>query len=279
MAEQITPWLQEALQSSLGGPSLTISTGSGGNVSNPVPDDPGKAPQFRKLAEAVLHGRKVVSTYNLVLLGVLLAFTAWHWGAKVALRKRRRDARKSTKRDETADEAWSSSSSTIEGAATPPDAASKKVVEVDEASPLLATGSSQRRLPGWWKPYYLFQAFLQYQPRPIPVINRALPPNAVSIFVLAYIALNFLYNFYGMTYELMYIFSFADRCGLIFSANLPLLYLLAAKNQPLKLLTGYSYESLNIFHRRVGELMCFEAFLHFAGKKLRNLLERFLSMG
>jgi hypothetical protein len=214
------------------------------------------------------------------LLGVLLIFTAWHWGEKVALRKRRRDAWKSTaQNNDTTDEAWSSSSSTIEGAATPPDAASKKVVEVDEASPLLATGSSQRRLPGWWKPYYLFQAFLQYQPRPIPVINRALPPNAVSIFVLAYIALNFLYNFYGMTYELMYIFSFADRCGLIFSANLPLLYLLAAKNQPLKLLTGYSYESLNIFHRRVGELMCFEAFLHFAGKKLRNLLERFLSMG
>lgn len=30
-------------------------------------------------------------------------------------------------------------------------------------------------------------------------------------------------------------------------------------------MTGYSSESLNIFHRRLGELMCFEAFLHFAG--------------
>ncbi|KAL5396940.1 hypothetical protein PMIN04_001795 [Paraphaeosphaeria minitans] len=92
-----------------------------------------------------------------------------------------------------------------------------------------------------------------------------MPTNAVSLLVLAYIALNFAYNFYDMTYELMSIFSFADRCGLLFCANLPLLYLLAAKNQPLKLLTGYSYESLNIFHRRVGELLCFEAFLHFAG--------------
>jgi hypothetical protein len=44
---------------------------------------------------------------------------------------------------------------------------------------------------------------------------------------------------------------FADRCGLVF-ANLPLLYLLAAKTQLHRLLTGYSYESLNIVHRRLG---------------------------
>ena len=51
----------------------------------------------------------------------------------------------------------------------------------------------------------------------------------------------------------------------MFVANLPLLYFFAAKNQPIKLLTGYSYESLNIIHRRLGELMCLLALLHSAG--------------
>lgn len=48
-------------------------------------------------------------------------------------------------------------------------------------------------------------------------------------------------------------------------ANLPLLYLLAAKNQPLKLLTEYSYEALNVFHHRLGELLCLEAMIHAVG--------------
>lgn len=260
MAKDLTAWLRNALQSSLDGPTPSVETASDGGI---IGDDPGKAPQFRKLAEAVLYGRRVVNTYNLVLLVVLLVFTVWHWGEKLALRKRRRDARKA-KQIESVGETWSSSSSTIEGTATPPDGAGKKGDDVDETSPLLST-APRKKSPGLWKPYYLFISFLQYQPRPIPVINRTLPTNAVSLFVFVYIGINIIYNFYGITYELMYIFAFADRCGLIFSANLPLLYLLAAKNQPLKILTGYSYESLNIFHRRVGELMCFEAFLHFMG--------------
>lgn len=266
MATSISPWLQDALFVSLSdvgawsGPTSDVGT-----EDEAVPDDPGKQKQFRKLAESVLFGRRVVNTYNLALIAALLIFTTWHWGGKLALHRRKGNTGRAAKGDESVDEAWSSSSSTIEGTRTPPDAPSKKV-DVDETSPLLSTSSRQRGTPGMWKPYYLFKAFMQYQPRNIPIINRTLPTNATSLLVLAYIALNIVYNFYGMTYELMYIFSFADRCGLIFSANLPLLYLLAAKNQPLKFLTGHSYESLNIFHRRVGELMCFEAFLHFAGK-------------
>ena len=69
-----------------------------------------------------------------------------------------------------------------------------------------------------------------------------------------------------------YSFAFADRAALVFIVNLPLLYLLAAKNQPLRLLTGRSYESLNILHRRVGELLCFAAFVHFAGMMLYQLI-------
>lgn len=65
-----------------------------------------------------------------------------------------------------------------------------------------------------------------------------------------------------------FFFVFGDKMGFMFIVNLPLLYLLSAKNQPLRLLTGYSYEALNIFHRRVGEMMCFQALVHFVSMVL-----------
>lgn len=104
-----------------------------------------------------------------------------------------------------------------------------------------------------------------YQPPPVPVINKTLPPNGVSLFIIAFLALNFFYMFFHINFNAFELFILADRFGLVFIANLPLLYLLAGKNQPLKFLTGRSYESLNIFHRRLGELLCLQAFLHCAG--------------
>ncbi|KAL8683831.1 MAG: hypothetical protein Q9224_006649 [Gallowayella concinna] len=68
-----------------------------------------------------------------------------------------------------------------------------------------------------------------------------------------------------MPLSIAMLFVFADRTSLLFVANLPILYLFAAKNQPIKLLTGYSYESLNVFHRRLGEVMCLLALLHSLG--------------
>jgi len=265
-----TTWLRDALRfalkatASTEAPWLEATTAGGGKLVDP--DDPGKDPRFRKLVEAILFGRRFLKTYNLVLLGVLLVFTAWHWGEKLvlsrkrrALEKRRSDGKGSA---EEAD-AWSSSSSTIEGNATPPDAAGQK--KVDETSPLLATSRPKRTSSNFWRPYYIVKAILQYQPPRIPLINKTLPTNAVSLLVLAWLGLTLFYNFFRMPLSFFHLFVFADRCGIIFISNLPLLYLLAAKNQPIKFLTGYSYESLNIFHRRVGEVMCLEAFLHLFG--------------
>lgn len=233
------------------------------------PDDPGKDPRFRKLVEAILFGRRFVQTYNLVLLGVLLVFTIWHWGEKLVLHRRKsRTAALRVKSQERGDEAWSSSSSTVEGDVTPParlQSHSKADSAVDETSPLLAARPRSTKRQSVWTPYYIVKSVLQYQPLPIPIINKTLPTNAVSLLVVAWLALILFYNLYRMPLSFMYLFVFADRCGIIFISNLPLLYLLAAKNQPIKLLTGYSYESLNIFHRRVGEVMCLEAFLHFLG--------------
>ncbi|RPB08019.1 hypothetical protein P167DRAFT_549291 [Morchella conica CCBAS932] len=58
-------------------------------------------------------------------------------------------------------------------------------------------------------------------------------------------------------------FVFADRLGLVFVSNLPLLYLMAAKNCPVKLLTGWSYKQLNVLHRAVGRynLLSFRQFV------------------
>jgi NAD(P)H-flavin reductase len=279
--ESTPPWLRDALRFALTATASTpapwvqhradygaVKATGGGDLSDPK--DPGKDPRFRKLVEAILYSRRLLNTYNLVLLGVLLVFTVWHWGEKVALhrRKRRRHvaSKKSDKaRSEDDAEAWSSSSSTLEGSRTPPDNSAKKIDDAAETSPLLPTRRTSRSSPGIWRPYYMLKSFLQYQPPRIPLIHKTVPTNAVSLLVLAWIGLNTFYNLYRMPLSFTYLFAFADRCGIIFIANLPLLYLLAAKNQPIKLLTGYSYESLNIFHRRVGELMCLEAVLHSVG--------------
>ncbi|KAF2712641.1 hypothetical protein K504DRAFT_208218 [Pleomassaria siparia CBS 279.74] len=261
-------WFQDILRFSLKATASTsppwISAAAEGRPGLTDPKDPGKDPRFRELAEAVLFSRRFLQTYNLALAGILLLLTAWHWGEKAVLARRKRRNRNAAER---INETWSSSSSTIEGTATPPGIAKLRHSE-DETTPLLTNESPKRTSPGIKKPYFIIKSWLQYQPSPIPIINKTLPPNSVSLLVLAFLALNVFYNFYRMSLSSTYLFVFADRCGILFVANLPILYLLAAKTQPIKLLTGYSYESLNIFHRRAGELLCFEALLHFLGMDL-----------
>ncbi|KAF2738154.1 hypothetical protein EJ04DRAFT_588997 [Polyplosphaeria fusca] len=275
-------------QSATASPSTSPLLGGGVSINQGVDlgDDPGKDPRFRALVEAVRYSRRFVLSYNLVLLFILAIFTAWNWCDKSLLQKRRKsleaakDVPGRTPVLEAIDEAWSSSSSTVAGTITPSDGAPKAL---NEETPLLQ--SRKPKSPGIWKIYLVLKSWIQYQPRPVPIIHKTLPPNSTSLLVLAFISLNFFYNFYNMPMNMRYLFVFADRCGLIFSANLPILYLLAAKNQPIKFLTGHSYESLNVFHRRVGELLCFEALIHLIGmfltwygllRKLGFTLERFI---
>lgn len=127
--------------------------------------------------------------------------------------------------------------------------------EAHEKSPFDRIGKLQGRIKGW----------LIYQPSPIPIVNKALPSNGCTLFILAFLGLQAFYVLYKVTFSVPMLFVFADRTALMFVANLPLLYLLAAKNQLVRALTGYSYESLNIFHRRLGEVMCLLALLHSIG--------------
>ncbi|KAL2754202.1 hypothetical protein ACRALDRAFT_1063115, partial [Sodiomyces alcalophilus JCM 7366] len=239
------------------------------------PTDPDQLAYFIRLITAIRDGRRITSTYNIVLLFIITVLSLLHWYAKVKAwkkRTRRTDLIQTRALTEAEDanpsSPSSSSSSTVEGTATPPGPKNISTnIEPDiERVPLLprktpsrislkSSGSLRNLIPAW----------LMYQPRPLPVINKTLPSNGTSLFILAFLALNVFYHLYRVPLQPEYFFAFADRAACIFIVNLPLLYLLAAKNQPLKLLTGCSYESLNIFHRRLGELLCVEAAVHSLG--------------
>ncbi|KAL8350013.1 hypothetical protein RB598_005383 [Gaeumannomyces tritici] len=255
------------------------------NQTSPI-QDPHKRAYVADLIRTLLEGRVIVASYNIAMVLLLLAFAAAHWRRSCRDRRmwRERIARLratgggsgSSTLPATDSDAFSSSSSTVSGTASPmvPYKDDDQENADIERLPLLRSpirrpsrgilgGPTNRRialsrLRGW----------LAYQPRPIPVISRSLPSNAVSIFVLAWVAVNAAFLLFRCPLGGAYLFVPADRVGLVFVVNLPLLYLLAAKNQPVRLLTGRSYEALNIFHRRVGELMCLAAALHMGGMLL-----------
>ncbi|KAI2613230.1 hypothetical protein GGR54DRAFT_615911 [Hypoxylon sp. NC1633] len=259
-----------------------ISTLSKENPIRKIPSDPESLQYLRNLIAYILGGRAIIFTYSFALLAILAILTLIHLRERLAeISKWRRieigpsasldGVGKPTDDSEAADEADSSSSSTLQRSLS--SQITLKTIDVDvERQPLL--GGRQRKASSTKTGkhvVHVLRSVLMYQPRPIPFINRTLPSNGTTLFVLAFFGLNIFYHLYRLPFELRYFFAFADRAGVVFVVNLPLLYLLAAKNQPLKLLTGRSYEALNIYHRRVGELMCFEALIHFAGMLIWRL--------
>jgi NAD(P)H-flavin reductase len=103
---------------------------------------------------------------------------------------------------------------------------------------------------------------LTYQPAPLPIIHRALSENSTTLCVLALFMLQGFYLVFKVGLPPSSGDLIGDRAGLLFINNLPWLYLFAAKNQPLKLLFGFSHENMNLLHRRLGEWMCFLAVVH-----------------
>lgn len=247
-------------------------------------ESPDSAPQVdisterkHNLGHEVLFSRKFIISYNLFLLAFLCFATSWHFAEKaMRMRKREKVAKESTQEpategqieatpppraggDISASSSSSSSSSTLETSATPPELA-KERGNPDETTSLLQHATPASRT----SPSHLIRSWLMYQPRNIPIVNKTLPSNATSLALLLFLGYNIFYLLYHVPLTVSSAFVLGDRAGLLFAANLPLLYLMAAKNQPIKSLTGYSYESLNIIHRRLGEIMAFLALLHFA---------------
>ena len=226
---------------------------------------------FQKLVEGILFSRRFILSYQLVLLILFLGFTVRHWGERIQAWRRRQRRWKERRTEKTnvggknaLSSSASSSSSTLQGsnAPTPP---GNDLKPLHEATPLLPSRSlppSPSPCPSWG---FTLKSYLTYQPAPVPLINKALPSNATTLSILLFYALQLFYTFYKTPLSIPFLFVFADRTSLLFVANLPLLYLFAAKNQPIKVLTGYSYEALNIYHRRLGEVLCLLALLHSAG--------------
>lgn len=247
-------------------------------------DRDGFAPEgdkrFKQLIDGIRYSHKFILSYQVVLIGLLLVFTAIHWGSRLQAWRRRRNTikgryggdkttvgkvvdGKGAVAIQSISRGSSSSSSTLQEDFDPKYQDSER--RLDEQSLLLPKASGGKAPSRGWTMTNKISAWFVYQPRPIPIVNKTLPSNGTTLVVLAFIGLQMFYTFFKTSLSLSMLFVFADRTSLVFVANLPLLYLFAAKNQPIKFLTGYSYESLNIFHRRLGEVMCVLALLHSAG--------------
>lgn len=244
-------------------------------VAQNAADEPGfpqRDPRFRKLVEGVEYSSRLILTYHLVVVAFILVVSVLHW-CQSALRWQKRRASQGATYDLNAertggkkvatsqvDEISSASSSTSGVISSPP-----PKQHPTETTPLLDDGHQPLAV----RPKRILlspvKAFLMYQPRPIPILNKTLPSNGSTLLLLGFIALCIFYTFFHINFNVLELFVLADRCGLVFAVNLPLLYILAAKTQPLRVLTGYSYESLNIWHRRLGEVLCLEALLHTLG--------------
>ena len=236
--------------------------------------------RFKPIIDGIHFSMRLVLSYQLVLIALLAALAFRHWIGRLRVwGKRRRQDKESRHHDgdmpiakpfEGKEDAVigsrsvgsSSSSSTLRGDITPP----QPILEGErtEHTPLLLKTQAPKPTL-WWLVTSKIKALLTYQPAPIPIVNKALPSNGSSLAIIAFLGLQVFYLFYKTPLSLSTLFVSADRASLLFVANLPWLYLFAAKNQPIKFLTGYSYESLNIIHRRLGEVMCLLALLHSAG--------------
>ncbi|MCJ1396911.1 hypothetical protein MMC11_000102 [Xylographa trunciseda] len=258
----------------------TLSASQSADIAEDTPSR--DSTQFRSLIAGILFSRRFILTYQAVVVCLLFFFTLAHWATKYKRWRRQSQTLKvqKTAADETAVEheedpqglqqltegslyvSSSSSSSTLQGTGPP---TPKSTDQADERTSLLKhqenQGSKVRKT--WWASQ--IQAWLTYQPKPIPFVDKVLPSNSTSMVILLLIVVNLFYTLYRVPFSIPMLFVFADRASLVFVANLPWLYLLAAKNQPIKMLTGYSYESLNIVHRRLGEIMCLLALVHSVG--------------
>jgi NAD(P)H-flavin reductase len=244
---------------------LTAFAKDGGHMAPPTVRFKIDPALLKRLIAGLLYSHKLISTYYITLGILLLTLTIRHWLPRLLNRRssppRRHEARGLLKDRQPSSYA---SITTESGQSNEIDDSHRNVLV------RVTAGLTRKARAGLCR----LRAWLLYQPRPIPVANKVLPPNETSLAALILIGINIFYTTYNLDFELKLIFVTSSRCGLVFVANLPLLYILSAKNQPLKFLTGHSYESLNIYHRRLGEYMCLMGFLHSIGMFIGYLVLR-----
>ncbi len=246
-----------------------------------------RSPGLRRLVEEIHFSLKFIPTYYLALVTLVLAFAA----VRRYRKHRRRNNRYVAPQPTVCQTPTSSSNASSDTTLLPSENNSVKGADTEQ-TPLLHEHAELKALgvtrsPQLWQ---RLRAFLTYQPKPIPAISapsNQVPANGTTLIILLLLAINLFYLFYHMPLTIPMLFAFADRASLCFVVNLPVLYILAAKtNQPVQFLTGWSYEGLNIIHRRLGEWMVVLAAVHGVGmfgvwltllRPLHFTLLRFLS--
>ncbi|WWC68648.1 uncharacterized protein I206_102579 [Kwoniella pini CBS 10737] len=104
----------------------------------------------------------------------------------------------------------------------------------------------------------------------------SLPTRLQGLFIFTYVVLNIVFTVVG--YEIFHdnlywygqrdtqiIRYLSDRTGIMCFYNLPLLWCLAGRNDVILWLTGWSYSTLNLFHRWVARIAVLQAIVHSAG--------------
>ncbi|WVQ74149.1 hypothetical protein IAR50_003741 [Cryptococcus sp. DSM 104548] len=101
-----------------------------------------------------------------------------------------------------------------------------------------------------------------------------LPTRLEGVCVLFYVILNFIYCFVGYnlfqenqywsTYSAQLTRYIADRTAILSFFNLPIIFMLAGRNDIILWLTGWSFSSMNVFHRWVARVCTAQAIIHSA---------------
>ena len=233
---------------------------------SPAPSRP-PSPERQRLIDQILFSRRLILTYYPAVGVFILPFIVAHWYGKL---KRSQPGRKALLAKDGADTPMSHASSSSGLSQLRRKESRDGRQEEMEDTPLLGSKKGQGfTTSAISRVHRHLKAFLMTQPEPIPALTapmNLLPSYGTQSTILLVFAVNLFFLFYRMPLTLTMLFAFADRAGICFVVNLPILYLLAAKtNQPLQYLTGWSYEGLNLFHRRLGEWMIVLAALHGAG--------------
>ncbi|KAH0078578.1 ferric reductase-like transmembrane component, partial [Aureobasidium melanogenum] len=160
----------------------------------------------RKAIESILFSRRFILVYNIVLVGLLACFTAWYWGHRIS-RLRRRRAFSRSPHDQPAIHPNQIRKDDNKGETTPLLNQSKAHVSRHRTASAIAR----------------VQAWLMYQPSDIPYVHKVLPSNATTIGILLLLGINLFFLLYKAELSVATAFVFADRAGLLFVANLPLL--------------------------------------------------------
>jgi predicted ferric reductase len=156
----------------------------------------------------------------------------------------------------------------------------KRRAKANDDLPPAAQPAGQRRSGLWSRIHTAYTrhiavpaAFGRRHMRPIGSGWFSLPTRLQAILIFAYVAVNIIFSFVGISVDhssganpkgVQIAKQIGDRAGIICFYNLPLMFALAGRNDILIWLTGWSYKSMNLFHRWAGRMCIFHAIIHSA---------------